>query len=414
MTLSYGHEHEEVIGENGAIKIVRSPAIVFHAISMTLIIFIGLPFGYYHIIRKNYFKHKIIQLINLMLIECIGLYATLTFSDHKSYHAILGELIISLLLSIQIIVPLLRYLPFLGSKHAMNNKSFYYNIHYYLGNSLLILILPTQWIFGIEHIVMNGPQDLHTFYGHYFPGISLMIGGIWCIWNRKTKIDTIFNFEIFGLMLPQIIEIIGELVTIDISKIDQNYRVWDHLILDSFMIFCGIFCFIYKKLNLSNRLLLHRMTVGLAAFIFGYVMFSHQHGPNITSKLHKSSGQLAVLMGIIRMYSNSPKFYMLFGILLVVVGIMFNFSNPQTCSYWQNKLYYPEMPYLIISFFIGIYVALINVIISQVYIELNENKQKGETYTEPKSETKKDVDTVQESEQQCTTIPMEMEEVPLL
>ena len=227
--------------------------------------------------------------------------------------------------------------------------------------------------------------------------------GILCVWNRKKNISTIMKFEMYFLIIPQIIELIGELITADITI----YRVWYRIILDSFMIFCGIFCFIYNELNLLNEKSLHRITVGLSACVFGYVMLSHQHDNNITSKLHKFCGQFAMLMGIIRMYSNFQIFLMFFGISLVIVGITFNFSIPHTCECWQNKLYYPEMPYLIISLFIAVYVALINVIMSQVHIQLklNENEHVNAQKIE-KTCTKKVADTVevQEAKQQQTSI----------
>ena len=372
ITFTHCHTHKQIIEDDGTVYIVKSPSVIFHSISMTLIVFIGLPFGYYHIIKKNYFQHKLSQIVNLTLIECIGGYASINFSDHNSFHSKLGLSILIIFIPIQIIIPLFKHLPFLGSSHSMKNKPFYHNFHRYFGIFLLVIAFPSQWMFGIQHIITSqyagNNKHWNIFFGHYGPGYFFIFWGIIIIWHRYRSIDAIQMIETFAMSIPSLIELIGELTTTNIDKINANVHVWDHLILDFAFVFCGIFSLIYRILNLSNRMLLHRLTVGMPLWIFGYIMLQHQHGTNdLTISLHKLSGYLTISTGVLRTYSD--KYLSIYGALLLTTGIIFNFSNPSICRYWEEKLFYPGMIYQILALFFGFHVAIINVIISQVYID---------------------------------------------
>merc|ERR1719474_267234 len=80
-----------------------SGAVVFHAVAMTLILFIAFPVLLYHFVRKNPkndFRFRMGQMICTILIIAIGSYASYVYSSHVSLHAILGLIMMCLVMPI--------------------------------------------------------------------------------------------------------------------------------------------------------------------------------------------------------------------------------------------------------------------------------------------------------------------------
>merc|ERR1719273_2836711 len=72
---------------------LTSRSVVFHAVCMTLILFIMFPFLLYHFVKpspSNEFRLKVCQMISTIIVIGVGAYASYVFSDHTSVHAIFG------------------------------------------------------------------------------------------------------------------------------------------------------------------------------------------------------------------------------------------------------------------------------------------------------------------------------------
>ena len=126
----------------------KSSAILFHAVSMTLIIFIGFPYLLYLYVKgrpSNKSSYRLVLTLTSATIICLGAYASYRFSTHLSAHSASGIIIIYFLLPIW---TLLQYVE-VDKVTTMLNQHQMESFRKGISLSLLSVVFPTQWIMGL-------------------------------------------------------------------------------------------------------------------------------------------------------------------------------------------------------------------------------------------------------------------------
>merc|ERR1719334_247544 len=92
-------------------------------------------------------------------------------------------------------------------------------------------------------------------------------------------------------------------------------------------------------------------------------------GKMAMSSLHKLHGQSMCFAVMTRIaMCCSPKMQSVHGATLIMAGVLFLFANPGISEFWELRLKYPTDPYLTFTFVLGVYVAMINLILRETYV----------------------------------------------
>ena len=228
----------------------KSSAILFHAVSMTLIMFIGFPTLICMFIKwkpENKSSFRFAQTAIVTVIICIGTYGSYRFSTHLSVHAVLGMVIIWLLL------PIWSLTQYVHSIETLCIDQYdLQSIRKWLSLFLLLFLFPTEWIIGLQHFTQSMTHHygvIHPwgpFMGHYGPAYIYTVSGIGIIWNHN-KINNILKGEFNVMIIAAMLEMTGEFVN-NWGNLD-NPHVWHHVLLDVAAIMLGSLCLLFHKLK---------------------------------------------------------------------------------------------------------------------------------------------------------------------
>jgi len=343
-----------------------SRAVIYHAVSMTLILFIACPILLYHFSQKNpvnEFRFKVCQIIITVITITAGCYASFDFANHTEIHSALGLLIICIILPIWTLFQHVESLPMccLPPKRLQSARE-------WLFLSLLLFVLPTQWMLGIEYVTYEGvgyPHGvaLEKFLGHYWPGYCFMASGVGIMWSSN-NMESVMKGEMYVLGPAAAVAMAGE---IKFSK-GVNMHLWHHTILESCAILMSILMIIMYRLKIEKRQLLHGLCMTTFWGLYGWMMLSHQNNNDLNEMMHKLTGvaNLAVAFSRIRcIYEDSSK-TMIYGYLLFMGGFIFNFANVCIANFWDKTLGYPGMAYMAIIIIFGTYLATVSGIFQQL------------------------------------------------
>lgn len=129
---------------------MQSKAIVFHAVCMTLLLFIVLPTLLLYFVKLSpatESRFKFFQMVCTLFVMAIGSYASYVFSGHNSVHAIWGLVIMLILMPTWTLFQNINSLKSMGVSHERAQW-----IRKWMSLSLLLFIFPTQWMLGIQYI----------------------------------------------------------------------------------------------------------------------------------------------------------------------------------------------------------------------------------------------------------------------
>ena len=119
--------------------------------------------------------------------------------------------------------------------------------------------------------------------------------------------------------------------------------------------------------QIARRDLIHGLCMAMFWGISGYMMLNHQTSGDLTEMMHKLVGGLSVGTAFVRIacifWNKLPVIY---GGLVLMVGMVLNFANPALSEYWENVLGYPAMGYIAIVLLFSFYLSSISGIFQQV------------------------------------------------
>ena len=232
-----------------------SLSVMYHALGMTLILFIAVPYLTFHSITMSpatESRNQMYQTICALFMMGVGTLTSSTFSNHRSVHSVTGLVIIWIVLPIWI---LSQYRNALKSRivTAEGLRS----MNKWILMALLLFILPTEWMLGVQyypgsvwmdHIITSehllGAYGWGTFIGHYIPSYALTISGVYIIW-RHQEMERIMNWEMYGLMVPAVSSV-GEII--NNSKGHQAHFL-HHVMLYGTAVILGFVSFLVYKLK---------------------------------------------------------------------------------------------------------------------------------------------------------------------
>jgi len=365
-------------------------AVIFHAVSMTLIVFIAFPILLYQFTQKkdgNDSLFKVCQLIVAVATITVGCFASYSFSSHTTVHAICGLVIMCF--AIPIWIWMLDLIPSLSMCSLSANRL--QSVRTRLGLMMLLFVFPTQWMLGIEHVTYEAGTytegvAFEKFLGHYFPGYCFMTSGMGIIW-LSADMEGVMKGEMNVLAPTAMIAMIGELA---FSK-GINTHFWHHTILESSAIALGVLMNIIYRIKVPEREKLHGLCMVMFWWLYGYMMIQHQTSGDLNETMHKVVGAANIGVAFVRMgciYWNTS-LLMVYGYLLFMAGFIFNFSDVLITNWWQKYLGYPGMAYISIVIFAGFYVATVIGIFSQL---LNGKEVEMEVKMEEKADWRMDGD----------------------
>ena len=334
-------------------RMVCNEQILVHSVFMTMILFVGLPLGYGLIFNKKHFHHKIAQCCNVLVIFAFGLYAHIMFSSGDSIHSHIGKALICTLF-IQTLLPLIGY----GLLHRIIGKFV-----------ILPILFPTQWYFGLIHVIVRPNAAYTEITGHLAVGLFFSYFGLLSLWNSdtKNKIRFMINIETifvpFASMMHAGGEIYNQLDYFDEHK-DFPEGVYHHVTIDILLLSCGCLCILYYLLfhrdHNETRILLHNATLAFSGLIMGFVLFNHAKEDDAETRIimHKLCGIIIIIGSIFKLL----KEYLLTGIASIFCGICFIGSGDTPNNKWMETGY-PMIIYIVIVLFIAFYVSIINLIL---------------------------------------------------
>ena len=108
----------------------------------------------------------------------------------------------------------------------------------------------------------------------------------------------------------------------------------------------------------------------------------HQTGGDLKEVMHVLVGKWAIGAAIARIGCIfSDKIPMIYGFLVVMVGMVFNFSNPQFTKYWVLVLEYHGMALCVIVMLMAFYIASITATVKQlVDVKKTDSSGKSECF----------------------------------
>jgi len=340
--------------------------VVFHSVSMTLLLFIAVPFLTISSSNKSYpsnptksngnqCRWTVAQITCSGLLVSIGGYAFYEFNDYRSVHAIFGLIIITLLVPIWTISQL-EVSPF-----NLDRFPLMATVRKWICIVMTMLVFPTQWMLGLHRICRDSVlvrKRWGYFIGHYFPGYNFMAGGIAIIWYC-TEMEMILQGEIYVMGSAGLLTLIGELIR-DFNP--ENPHFWHHAMMDGMGVILPVLCFVFYKLKVPRRKLLHGLCMTFFWGTFGRMMLMHQTDGSLRETMHQLVGVLSIGTAIARMGCVFwDKLTMIYGYLSFAVGIFLNFASPQMTRYWQRKEYlgYPANTYVMIVMVLYFYFSSI-------------------------------------------------------
>merc|ERR1712228_756883 len=176
----------------------------------------------------------------------------------------------------------------------------------------------------------------------------------------------------YGLPPPALLFMIGEVV-LDLHV--ENPHFWHHVILECAAILLGVLCIIMYKLQLERRNVLHGLSMSMFWALFGYMMLMHQSSGDLREMMHNLLGILTLGVAVVRLaFTVWPKLATAYGFLLLISGMVLNFSEPVFTEYWEVVLGYPGMAYIAISLMFGFYLASLSAIIQQLALQRAEKE----------------------------------------
>jgi len=236
---------------------------------------------------------------------------------------------------------------------------------------LLVCLFPIQWVVGIMHIVTGHNSFLqdNSNGGHLIPGYGFVVVGIFYIWNGNDK-DKIMYYEIVGLLIFAPLELIGEMLTHDLRNVGSSGS--HHMTVDTLLIVTSILFLIYRRVKFENWVQWHEYTACIVLIMYGYILqHHHDHGGGTGEPLHgihAIGGWMIMALAFTRLFCNM----ILSGILCIMHGILFIFSNQLVTYVWIFSWKFNETAYLVGVLAIGLYVAAINGILNGVYYKYNK------------------------------------------
>merc|ERR1719466_362124 len=101
------------------------------------------------------------------------------------------------------------------------------------------------------------------------------------------------------------------------------------------MLLC-VLCNVIYRVHISNRALLHGLCMAMFYGLFGYMMLSHQTSGDLNEMMHKIVGAATIAVAFIRIGCVfwDQTLPIIYGYLVFLAGMMFNFSNECIAEYW--------------------------------------------------------------------------------
>ena len=231
-----------------------SQSAMYHALGMTLILFVAVPYLTFHSITMSpatESRYKMYQTICALFMMGVGTLTSSTFSNHRSVHSVTGLVIIWIILPIWI---LSQYTNALKSSIVTAERL--RSMNKWILMALLLFILPTEWMLGVYYYPgfvwmdrIGGSKQLlyalwGTFIGHYTPSYILTVSGVYIIWRHR-EMERIMNWEMYGLMLPTVFSV-GEIIN---NFHPQLHHFLHHIMLYGIAAIMGFVSFLIYKLK---------------------------------------------------------------------------------------------------------------------------------------------------------------------
>jgi len=335
-----------------------------HIFSMTALVLIGLSFCYLLFLRNKIRQYTLSM--GIIIIVIFASYVGCVIKNGNVYrlHGIMSIVIIIVMIFQIILV----------------NMKQYYGVIIYLIVFLCVILVPLNWMIGLNELITNNNIFVNSAqFGHIGPGIGFYVIGVVLIFNYN-NIDKVMFYEILLSILMGLLEFWRERCDVVgygndlLPHRSKMSAVWGHITVDICLIIAGLLCLVYKYIAPINiRHTLHSYTIGMVLFLQGYLLSIHhlrEYHQEPIEGIHKYGGFIIILGSILR----SLEYIRISGIISIIFGVLFAFSNPYITGVWSCQWEYPGFTYISFVLLFGFIIAIIHVLLKSISEDILINK----------------------------------------